>query len=172
MILVNTPGSWWCVFEPLQHAKWHGCTLADLVFPFFLFITGTAMRYSFKKNDYQLSRGVVVKVLKRVVLIFLIGLALNFFPFHVELDNQRIMGVLQRIALAYGFAAFICLGSGRLKLYFISFLALIGYWVLLIVFGQGDPYSLDNNVVRFVDLVRISGGKLCSIAAGSREGSV
>ena len=152
MILVNTPGSWSCVFEPLQHAKWHGCTLADLVFPFFLFITGAAMRYSFKKNDYQWSRGVVVKLLKRVVLIFLIGLALNFFPFHVELDNQRIMGVLQRIALAYGIAAFICLGSGRLNLYFISFLALIGYWVLLIVFGQGDPYSLENNVVRFVDL--------------------
>ena len=152
MILVNTPGNWSCVFEPLRHAKWHGCTLTDLVFPFFLFITGAAMRYSFKKYDYQRSHAVVVKVLKRAVLILLIGLALNFFPFQMELSNLRIMGVLQRIAIAYGIAAFICLGSGRLKLFSISFLVLIGYWVMLIVFGHGDPYSLENNVVRLVDL--------------------
>lgn len=152
MILVNTPGSWSCVFEPLRHAKWHGCTPADLVFPFFLFITGAAMRYSFKKYDYRLSRGVIVKVLKRVLLIFLIGLALNFFPFQAGMDELRIMGVLQRIALAYGVAAFICLYTGRLKLFFVSFLLLIGYWLLLIIFDHGNPYSLQSNIVRFVDL--------------------
>lgn len=152
MILVNTPGSWSCVYEPLRHAKWHGCTPADLVFPFFLFITGAAMRYSLKKYDCRWSHVVVAKVLKRVVLIFLIGLALNFFPFQIEPSNLRIMGVLQRIALAYGIAAFLCLGSGRLRLFFISFLLLIGYWLLLIVFGHGNPYSLENNVARFIDL--------------------
>ena len=152
MILVNTPGCWSCVYGPLRHASWHGCTLTDLVFPFFLFITGAAMRHSFKKYDYRLSHDVIVKVLKRVVLIFLIGLALNFFPFQVGLDNLRIMGVLQRIALAYGIAAFICLGFDRQKLFFISFLLLISYWFILVVFGHGNPYSLESNVVRFVDL--------------------
>jgi predicted acyltransferase len=152
MILVNTPGSWSCVFEPLRHADWHGCTPADLVFPFFLFITGVAMRYSFKRYDDRLSRNIIMKILKRVALIFLIGLALNFFPFQIGLDDLRIMGVLQRIAIVYGIAAFICMGSGRLKLFCISFLVLIAYWLVLTVFGHGNPYSLESNVVRYVDL--------------------
>ena len=37
MIIVNNPGSWAFVYAPLRHAKWHGCTPTDLVFPFFLF---------------------------------------------------------------------------------------------------------------------------------------
>ncbi|MDX1408238.1 MAG: DUF5009 domain-containing protein, partial [Saprospiraceae bacterium] len=49
MILVNTPGSWSYVYPPLRHAEWSGCTPTDLVFPFFLFIVGVAMWYSFKK---------------------------------------------------------------------------------------------------------------------------
>jgi predicted acyltransferase len=152
MILVNTPGCWSCVYGPLKHANWHGCTLTDLVFPFFLFITGAAMRYSFKKYDYRLSHGVILKVLKRVVLIFLIGLALNFFPFQIGLDELRMMGVLQRIALAYGIAAFICLTFNRQNIFFISLLLLIAYWFMLVVFGHGNPYALESNVVRFVDL--------------------
>ena len=47
MIIVNNPGSWAYVYAPLRHAKWHGCTLTDLVFPFFLFIVGAAMRFAF-----------------------------------------------------------------------------------------------------------------------------
>ena len=42
MIIVNTPGTWSYVYAPLRHAQWHGCTLTDLVFPFFLFIMGVA----------------------------------------------------------------------------------------------------------------------------------
>ena len=47
MILVNTPGSWSHVYAPLRHAKWHGCTPTDLVFPFFLFVVGVSMFFSF-----------------------------------------------------------------------------------------------------------------------------
>ena len=49
MIMVNTPGSWSHVYAPLLHAKWHGITPTDLVFPFFLFIVGSAMFFAFKK---------------------------------------------------------------------------------------------------------------------------
>ena len=35
MILVNNPGTWSAIYPPLEHAKWHGCTPTDLVFPFF-----------------------------------------------------------------------------------------------------------------------------------------
>ena len=51
MIMVNTPGSWSYVYPPLLHAKWHGCTPTDLVFPFFIFIVGVSMWFSFKKFD-------------------------------------------------------------------------------------------------------------------------
>ena len=52
MIIVNNPGSWANVYPPLLHAKWHGCTLTDLVFPFFLFLVGSSMRFAFVKWHY------------------------------------------------------------------------------------------------------------------------
>ncbi|MGB5610441.1 heparan-alpha-glucosaminide N-acetyltransferase domain-containing protein, partial [Eudoraea sp.] len=45
MILVNTPGTWSHVYAPFLHAKWHGYTPTDLVFPFFLFIVGTSIAF-------------------------------------------------------------------------------------------------------------------------------
>ena len=56
MILVNNPGSWGHVYSPLLHAKWHGCTLTDLVFPFFLFIVGASMRFAFIRWHYYPSK--------------------------------------------------------------------------------------------------------------------
>src|SRR5687768_13532835 len=46
MILVNNPGDWAHIYEPLKHAEWHGCTPTDLVFPFFLFIVGVAIPFA------------------------------------------------------------------------------------------------------------------------------
>jgi predicted acyltransferase len=46
MILVNTPGSWEFAYAPLLHADWHGATPTDFVFPFFMFIVGSAMYFS------------------------------------------------------------------------------------------------------------------------------
>ena len=110
MILVNNPGTWASIYYPLRHAEWHGCTPTDLVFPSFLFIVGVSMYLSFSKFQHQLSQPVFLKILKRTVLIFGIGLLLNWFPFyHQNIAELRIMGVLQRIALAYFFAAMICL---------------------------------------------------------------
>ena len=56
MIIVNTPGSWEYVYAPLRHAKWHGCTPTDLVFPFFLFIVGVSTFYSLKKYGNEFDR--------------------------------------------------------------------------------------------------------------------
>ncbi|MCY7353111.1 MAG: heparan-alpha-glucosaminide N-acetyltransferase domain-containing protein, partial [Cytophagaceae bacterium] len=55
MILVNTSGNGDYTYAPLHHARWHGFTPTDLVFPSFLFIVGVAMRFSFKAYGYQLS---------------------------------------------------------------------------------------------------------------------
>ena len=117
MILVNTPGSWAYIYGPLKHADWHGVTPTDLVFPFFLFAVGNAMAFVMPR---LIEGGPAVfwkKVTKRFLLIFLIGLLLNWFPFvrydadgHLVMktfEKLRILGVLQRIALCYFFASII-----------------------------------------------------------------
>ncbi len=154
MILVNTPGSWSHVYSPLRHAKWHGCTPTDLVFPFFLFIVGTAMVFSFKKFNYTLNYDLAKKIVGRMVTIFAFGLVLNAFPFirqDWDYSSLRILGVLQRIALAYGFAAFLILLFDKKKLWIISSVILFGYWFILWVFGGNDPYSLTENIARTFD---------------------
>jgi len=126
MILVNMPGSWSYVYAPFKHAPWHGCTPTDLIFPFFLFIVGTAMGYSFKKYNQPPSHILSGKILKRVIIIFLIGLALNAFPFQNSFSELRILGVLQRIALAYGLAALLCVRLQPKTLMIVSGFILIG----------------------------------------------
>ena len=79
MILVNNPGSWKYVYTPLEHARWNGLTPTDLVFPFFMFIMGVSMFFSLRKYNFKLSKESVTKVLRRTVLIFLVGLGLNLF---------------------------------------------------------------------------------------------
>lgn len=150
MILVNTPGSWSFVYGPLLHADWHGATPTDFVFPFFMFIVGSAMYFSVRGLS-QLSFGQQSKkILRRVALLFLIGVLLSAYPFVKDLGDWRVMGVLQRIALAYGFAAFIILYFGFSARVVISTILLVGYWGLLNI--SADPYSLEHNLVREIDL--------------------
>lgn len=152
MILVNTPGSWSHVYPPLLHAKWHGVTPTDLVFPFFLFIVGISLYLSAAKFEHQLSQKSSLKVLRRGLLIFAIGLALNWFPFSRSFETLRIMGVLQRIALAYVLGAFLCLGLNIRQLWKAGLILLTAYWVLMSGFGGDDPYALETNLARRIDL--------------------
>lgn len=151
MILVNTPGSWSYIYPPLKHAAWHGCTPTDLVFPFFLFIVGISIYLSFKKYSGIASRAAVIKILKRTLIIFLIGLLLNLYPYF-NFENVRIMGVLQRIALAYGGGALLCLYFNRERLLMVLAAILVGYWLLLFFGAASDPYSLTENIARRFDL--------------------
>lgn len=148
MILVNTPGSWNAVYAPLLHADWHGATLTDYVFPFFLFIVGSALFFSSRKPVAPLAR--LTKIVRRSALIFLIGVLLNAFPFTGSLSELRIPGVLQRIALAYLLAAPIALFfSWRSRLVIMAVL-LLGYWALLAC--ASDPYSAEGSLVRTLDI--------------------
>jgi len=152
MIVVNTPGSWSYVYGPLRHSSWHGCTPTDLVFPAFLFIVGVSMWFSMKKYGHGLNGKSLIKILYRTAAIFVIGLLLHLFPFAgKELAGIRIMGVLQRIALAYGFGAVLCLGLKRNPLLIAGALLLIGYWLLLWLAGGSNPYSLEGNLALKVD---------------------
>ncbi len=157
MILVNNPGTWAHVYAPLRHANWHGCTLTDLVFPLFLFIVGISMRFSFEKYELCKWGPLFTKVVWRTITIFTIGLLLNAFPFirqDWDWSHFRIMGVLQRIALAYLLAAFIVVRTDIKGLVKISLGLLFGYWILLMGYGwySGlDPYALKSNLALIVD---------------------
>src|SRR6185369_8374540 len=115
MIIVNTPGSGQFSYSPLEHARWHGFTPTDLVFPSFLFAVGNAMSFVMPKWASLPQSKVLGKIFKRTLIIFLCGYLLYWFPFFdLDKDNHlflspiahtRILGVLQRIAIAYGIAA-------------------------------------------------------------------
>jgi predicted acyltransferase len=152
MIIVNTPGSWEYVYAPLRHAKWNGCTPTDLVFPFFLFIVGVSMWFSLKKYGHELNGSSFLRIARRTASIFALGLFLNIFPsFDRDYSTLRIMGVLQRIALAYGLGALICMTINRDYLWIVTTVLLLLYWAVLAFFGGADPYSLEGNVVLKID---------------------
>jgi len=151
MILVNNPGSWSHIYAPLKHAPWHGLTPTDLVFPFFLFAVGNAMAFVMPKLEQAGPALFWRKVLKRTALIFLIGLFLNWWPFVKASDysfrpfeSVRILGVLQRIALAYLFAAIIVYYLKGTRALYAAMLLLLGYWALCLLGNPADPYSLQG----------------------------
>ena len=146
MILVNTPGNWQYVYPPLVHAEWHGCTPTDLVFPFFLFVVGVSLFFSFAKYQNVLSKESFLRVARRTLLIFVIGLFINSYPqWMTDYSQLRIMGVLQRIAVAYGISALIVLSVPSRWLPRLCTFILLIYWGLLYFFGGPDPYSLQGN---------------------------
>jgi predicted acyltransferase len=162
MLLVNNPGDWGHIFAPLEHAAWHGWTPTDLIFPFFLFIVGVTSHLSLSQRR---ARGdddtaIVRQVLKRGALIFLFGVFLSWFPGFMwgtiesipnatfgdrvlyRLEHLRIMGVLQRIGVAYVIGALITLRGGWRQHLVILLSILLGYWALMtlvVVPDQGVP---------------------------------
>lgn len=171
MILVNNPGSWSYIFPPLEHAKWHGCTPTDLVFPFFLFAVGNAMAFVIPRFKKEGDAFFWKKVLKRTMLIFLIGLFLSWSPFVMYLKNElvfkgwewtstsgkitgiRILGVLQRIAICYFFASIIAYYAKATWAFIISGSILLIYWMLTVLLGAtNDPFSLSGFFGTNVDL--------------------
>ena len=160
MILVNNPGSWTHLYSPLEHAKWHGLTPTDLVFPFFLFAVGNAMAFVMPRLQEAGDAAFWKKVLTRTLLIFAIAMFLNWFPFVQwqhdelvfkgwtwtratgELAGIRIPGVLQRIALCYFFASVIIYYAKPRGALYIGIALLVLYWILCLVGNPSDPYSL------------------------------
>ena len=175
MILVNNPGSWEHIYWPLEHARWHGWTPTDLIFPFFLFIVGVSMVLSFTKRiERGAARGSLARhVFLRSAVIFLVGLFLAGFP-HFNLSRIRIPGVLQRIAVCYLFAGWIALVAWRRReaegrtngLAVVAIIAVIvvllaGYWAALTYvpvpgYGAGrlDP---EGNLGAYLDRKLLAG---------------
>jgi predicted acyltransferase len=151
MLLVNDPGTWSAIYPPLEHAEWHGWTPTDLVFPFFLFIVGVTTHLSLgrRREAGADRRTIVAKVIRRGLLIFAIGLALNWFPFFWwgtipnnpnptfgervlwRIEHLRYLGVLQRIGIAYMCAALLTVFLTRKQIIATIVAILIGYWMIM-----------------------------------------
>jgi predicted acyltransferase len=166
MILVNMAGVAEQVYPSLLHADWNGCTPTDLVFPFFLFIIGVAIAFSLSKytnvpNLYipSLSKASLYwRIVRRSVILFALGLLLNGF-WNYDWKTIRIMGVLQRISLAYLLATLIVLNLPRRGQWAIAFLLLIGYWLAMSLipvpgYGVGN-LSREGNLGAYIDRLLI-----------------
>ena len=139
MMMVNNPGSWSLIYPPFKHAAWNGWTFTDLIFPFFLWIVGVAMTYSFSKRVEQGAdrNKLLLHAFQRALGIFAIGLFLNGFPYGLIFGHQfawatiRIPGVLQRIAICYLITSVIVLYSNITWQVRWTVLLLVGYWLLI-----------------------------------------
>ncbi len=169
MCIVNNPGSWGKIYPPLAHAPWNGCTPTDLVYPFFLFCAGCAMAFSFSKFD-GFSKDAALKILKRGVGIFIVGLLCNLYPFfptsvHDEswtfwqnyaywLGNKRIFGVLQRIAMAYMIGGVLAMWLRKPAKIMGGIAVLCAvYTGILLLFGtEPGPFTLEGNISGKIDV--------------------
>lgn len=169
VILVNTasiaePN----VYPPLLHAEWHGCTPTDLVFPFFLFIVGVAMSFSFSKYTDSKLHGEKEKVfvslpywriIRRAAILFVLGLLLNGFwnqgVWTFDFNSIRVMGVLQRISLTYLLASLVVFNIPRKGQWILAGVLLIGYWLAMMyvpVSGYGaGVLTRDGNLGAYID---------------------
>lgn len=170
MILVNNPGSWAHIYAPLRHAEWNGLTPTDLVFPFFMFIMGISTYISLMKYNFQFSSQALMKIVRRTVVIFLIGMAIGWFSrfcyywaaapeelsFFENLwnsvwtfDRMRILGVMQRLALCYCATSIVVLTIKHKHIPYLIVALLLGYFILLMC-GNGYVYG-EGNVLSVVD---------------------
>lgn len=149
MLLVNNPGSWDDIYTPLEHAAWNGCTPTDLVYPFFLFIVGVSIVFSLsrKRENSVDARSIMLKIFRRGMVLFFIGLFLSLFPFF-DFQTVRIMGVLQRISLVYIASSFLFLYMTRKQLLITGACILVGYYLLMILvpFMLTGSYSLAPGI--------------------------
>jgi predicted acyltransferase len=175
MILVNDPGSWEYVYAPLRHATWHGCTPTDLVFPFFLFMVGMAITIALGKrmSSGDDTSGVITKIVRRSVIIFLIGMLLNGFPYY-DLTTIRIPGVLQRIAIVYLVCALIFINTSWVGQLRWAISLLVAYWFMMNfipVPGVGAPnLEPTTNLGAWLDNLLLGGHLWSSSRVWDPEG--
>jgi predicted acyltransferase len=179
MLLVNDPGTWSAIFPPLEHAAWDGWTPTDLIFPFFLFIVGitTYLSMSARRARGDDDAALVKQILRRGVIIYLLGFAMAMFPFYqwgtidalpnanawdriiFRIEHVRILGVLPRIAIVYICAGLLTLKTTLKQQVIIIGTLLLGYWfamTLIPVPGENAIgavllHTKDRNLAAYLD---------------------
>lgn len=128
MTIVNNPGNWDAIYPQLDHAKWNGCTLTDLVFPFFIFILGTAIPFAMPSKIFDSTT--LLKIAVRSARIFSLGFFLAFFR---KIEFFGLEG-LSLLAIRFGFTvmvAFALLGNFSLKTKAYATFTTLGIMLLL-----------------------------------------
>lgn len=156
MVIVNSSGP--AVYYQFHHAAWNGWTLADTVFPSFLWIVGVAITLSVAK---RLAAGIpprtiLLRAVRRAVILYACGVFIYLFP-AFDFARMRFTGVLQRIAICYLIAVCIYLYSGvRAQLAWTVGL-LAAYWAAIMLipvpgFGAGN-LTVNGNLAHYLDHV-------------------
>ncbi len=163
MIMVNNPGSWGHIYAPLEHAEWNGLTPTDLVFPFFMFIMGISTYFSLRRYEFKPNGHTLLKILRRTVVIYLIGLAIAWFGTTLRgvlsdktfaeaafnFDHIRLLGVMPRLALCYGVGSLVAITIKHRHLPWFVLSLLVVYTIILLT-GNGYEFS-DANIISIVD---------------------
>jgi len=156
MILVNNSGDGKHTYWPLEHAAWNGWTPTDLIFPFFLFIVGASLVFSFaaRTGRGDAKKTLLLHAVKRSAIIFALGIFLYAYP-RFDWHTARIPGVLQRIAVVYLLTSALVLYTGRVTRAIVAVALLVGYWLLLTRvpvpgFGAG-VLTMDGNLTGYLD---------------------
>jgi len=162
MLLVNNPGTWSAIYPPLEHATWNGWTPTDLIFPFFLFIAGVTTHLSLTARRARGDDEGAIRrqIIRRGLLIFLLGFLVNGFPFFTwgdvagvadptfvqrvvdRLYHWRIMGVLQRIGLAYMIGGLLSQGKSVKRQVATIAVLLYGYWFAMTLLPVPDSGAM------------------------------
>ncbi len=160
MIVVNSPGTWDYVAAPLRHSVWNGLTLADVIFPCFLFIMGITTYISLHKHHRACSWPLLGKILRRAAVLFALGLLINWTAAGLpDLHLLRVPGVLQRFAICYLVVALLALAVSVRRMCCIAVVLLAGYAVLLIA-GNGYEYG-EGSVLAAVDSTCLGSHMMC-----------
>jgi predicted acyltransferase len=147
----------------LDHVPWAGFRFYDLIFPLFVFMIGVAVTFSLGRLVERQGRGAaVVRILRRTCLLYLLGL-LYYGGIAKGFDQIRWLGVLQRLALCYGFAGICFVYLGRRGLAITTAALLVGYWAMLTFipvpgFGAGD-FAEGHNLTNWIDQQYLPGFK-------------
>jgi len=162
MIVVNNPGDRLHVFDQLRHAVWDGCTVADGIFPVFLFLVGVCVALAVDRDAVRAGEAGFfwAKVVRRTAVLFLLGVLENVY-LHVQLEHLRIPGVLQRIAVVYLATVWLHVRLGNRGVVTTIVTVLVGYWLLLVLVpvpGLGRPsLASDVNLEGWVDQLLLRG---------------
>jgi len=157
MVLVNNGGGPQS-YRPLNHAEWNGWTPTDTVFPSFLWIVGVAITLALgRRLEAGEEKSKLLKIaFRRAFVLYVLGLLTYAFP-HFSLSHQRLLGVLQRIAICYLIASIIYLYTGvRAQIVWIVSLFAV-YWAMMAFinvpgYGPGN-LDVERNFAHYIDRI-------------------
>ena len=176
MVLVNNGGGP-VSYPPLEHSAWNGWTMTDTVFPSFLWIAGVAITLALGRHlEAGEAPGKLLRIVfRRAVIIYVLGLLVYAFP-HFSLSHQRLLGVLQRIAICYLAASIIYIYCGvRTQIIWIISLFAV-YWGLMAFidvpgYGPGN-LTVEGNFAHYVDRIVLGAHNYASTKTWDPEGIV